>query len=307
MASVASRVRELSDSLEVVVGQLPTLGAAVARVNEDVGRLLAERGETGSALSSHERELRELTAAVKRLATQVTWIEGHIRTSGAVRTVDLDDVEPELTALATTSEAGHRAAAELLTPFARASLEAAVTDQRDAAARHRDAVQALLDACARLVGTQRADAAHRQARIDYLSARTAQTEAARRLESLAADAQSARERLEADDEDRRREAATIAAGQRAEVELLTRLRTRLAAAVGDGALLPAWLTGPLGPMPPAGAAQRWMDVAAGLLAYRITYAVTDPDGALGELPSAATSYRRRWHADLERGVRELRR
>lgn len=306
LTTVAAQVRELSASVEAVAMSLSQQGEAVARLDDDVDRLVEERAETGAALSRHDRELRELTATVKRLATQVTWIERHIRSSGAARSVDLVDVEPELTALATTAEAGHRASDALLTPFARAGLEATVADHRDAVALHRQAVRSLLDACARLSGTERAEAQHRRARADYLAARTSRTDAARRVEALAGDARSAAERLAADDDERRARAATVAAGERAEVELLTRLRTRLAAAVGDGALLPAWLTDSLGPMPPAGTAQRWMDVAAGLLAYRITYAVDDTDSPLGPVPATATGYRRRWHSELGRGVKEFR-
>lgn len=307
MGMVAARMRELGESLDAVAGQLPVVMEAVARLDADVDRLVAERAETGSALSRHDRELRELSAIVKRLATQVTWIERHIRSSGAARSIDLDHLDPELSALAATAEAGRRARDELLSTFERADLEARAADHRDAVTRHRDALRSLLDACARLLGTGRDDEAHRLARADYERARGTRGEAAGRLEALAGDAATARQRLAADDEERRSRAPAIAAGERAEMELLTRLRTKVAAAVGDGALLPAWLTGPLGPMPPAGAAGRWMDVAAGLLAYRITYAVADPDDALGALPEVVPGHRRRWFADLGRGVRELRR
>jgi hypothetical protein len=306
MASVAAQVRELSESLEVVAGHLPVLGESVASLGEDVDRLMAERAETGAALARHDRELRELTATVKRLATQVTWIEQHIRSSGTARSVDLDHAGAELSALASAGQAGHQAEEGLLTPFARDSLETTVADHRDASVRYRDTVRALLDACARLVGTDPDDPLHGQARKDYLAAREARVQMARRVEALDDDAREAVERLAADDAERQCRSATIAAGERAETELLTRLRTRLASAVRDGALLPAWLAGPLGPMPPAGTAQRWMNVAAGLLAYRITYAVTDPEDALGRLPESATGHRRRWHARLVRDVRDLR-
>lgn len=305
MANVSARVRELGEALAAVAGQVPGIVEAVNRLNEDVDQLVEERADTGAALSRHDRELRELTSTVKRLATQVNWLEQHVRSTGSARVLDLDHAEDELRSLAATSEAGHRATDQLLTPFTRATLDAAVTDHRDAVIRHRAAVRTLLDACARLAGTERGDAAHRQARTDYLAARGARTEAALGLPELALEATAAQQRLTADDEERERLSATIAAGERADLELLTRLRTRLTSAVTDGVLLPSWLTGPLGPMPAAGSARRWTDVAAGMLAYRITYGITDPDDPLGELPDTATGHRRRWHADLSRGIREL--
>ncbi|MDQ1290111.1 MAG: hypothetical protein QG622_3677 [Actinomycetota bacterium] len=307
MASVAASVRELGESLDVVAGQLPGIVEAINQLDEDVERLVTERGETGAALGRHERDLRELTATVKRLSAQVTWIEQHIRSSGTAQVLDLDHVEEELGALAATADAGHRAADQLLSTFERAALEASVTDHRDAAARSRAAVRSLLDSCVRLVATVQGDPEHRQARSDYLAARGARAEALREVDLLAPDAEEARERLSADDTERARLAPTVTAGERADVELLTRLRTKLTAAVGEGALLPAWLTEPLGPRPPAGESRRWMDVAAGIMAYRITYGVDDAEDPLGDLPESVGGYRRRWHADLGRGIRELRR
>jgi hypothetical protein len=307
VSNLAGQVRELTSTLQAVVGELPELAEALARTDADVDRLVAERAETGAAIARHDQELRELMATVKRLATQVTWIERHIRSSGTALTANLDHVEPELTALAATSEAGHRASEGLLAPFVRSALADTVGSFTDAVARHLAAARSVLDACERLVDTEPDGSAHRQARAEYSAARSAWHRAQVRVDTLAQDAATARERLTTDDEERRRAGATVAAGERAEMELLTRLRTKLAAAVGQGALLPAWLTGPLGPMPPSGRAQRWMDVAAGLIAYRITYAVDDPEDALGDLPDDALGYRRRWHEDLGQGMRDLRR
>ena len=307
LTTVAGQVRELNASVKAMVGTLSHQVESVARLDDDVDRLLEERSETGAALSRHDRELRELAATVKRLATQVTWIERHLRNTGTAGEVELGDVEPELVALAVTAEAGHRAEDDLLTPFARAGLEATLADHSDAVAAHRRCVRSLLEACSRLVATDRDDAAHRAARAGYLAVRGSLADAARRRETLAGEARSATDRLAADDARRAERAPTVEAGRRAELELLTRLRTRLAAAVGDAAMLPAWLTRSLGPMPAAGTAQRWTEVAAGLLAYRITYQVDEPEEALGDLPDVVTGYRRRWHAELGRGIRELRR
>jgi hypothetical protein len=307
LTSVAQQVRELNASVEAVVSTLSHQGESVARLDDDVDRLIEERSETGAALSRHDRQLRELSAVVKRMATQVTWIEQHLRSSGAAGEVELGDVEPELAALAATAAAGHRAEDELLTAFARAGLEATIADHADAVTVHRRCVRSLLETCSRLAATDRDDEAHRKARADYLAVRTSLADAARRRGTLAGEVRPAIERLASDDDRRAERTPVVEAGRRAELELLTRLRTRLAAAVGDGAMLPAWLTHSLGPMPAAGTAQRWTEVGAGLLAYRITYRVDTPEEALGELPDTVTGYRRRWHAELGRGIRELRR
>ncbi|HEY6798192.1 MAG TPA: hypothetical protein VI248_26230 [Kineosporiaceae bacterium] len=306
-ANMASRMRDLESGVLSMAEDVPMLIEAVTRLDADIERLIASRRDTLATLSQHDETLRELSASVKRLTVQVAWIEQHLRSSGSAWTVDLDHADPDLIGLAATAEAGRAAAAVLLGPPDRATLVSDVSRHADAVTRHRAAIGALLAACERLASGDREGAARRQTRSEYQVARTAVTERAALVAACVEPAEQARARLAADDAERERVAGTVAEGERAERELLTRLRTRIASAVSDGAMLPAWLTGPLGPMPAAGAAQRWTDLAAGLLAYRITYGVTDPADAVGELPASAGERRRRGHADLGRGVRELRR
>jgi hypothetical protein len=307
IANVASRMRDLESTVLSLADDVPMLVEAVSRLDADIERLIDSRKETRSTVARHDEGLRDLTGTVKRLAVQVAWIEQHLRSTGSVRTIDLDRPDPDLVALAATAEAGRAAAGVLLSPVERATLAAELAGHRAWLGRHRAALRDLLAACERLAAAGPDGAAHRQARADYLSARSRIEDAAASLDRGVGAAREGRARLAEDGVERQRTASAVAEGERAERELLTRLRTRIASAVGDGVMLPAWLTGPLGPMPPAGTAQRWMDVAAGLLAYRITYGVTDPADAVGEVPSGAGERRRRWHADLGRGVRELRR
>jgi hypothetical protein len=100
----------------------------------------------------------------------------------------------------------------------------------------------------------------------------------------------------------------IAAGERAWEALQAALRVRVADAVGEGALLPAWFTSVLGPIPPAEDTRSWMEAATDLLAYRVTYGVDDPASALGPEPAVEASARRRaWHQQLRRRLRDLQR
>ena len=307
IANVANRMRDLESTVLSLADDVPMLIEAVSRLDADIERLIESRRETRTAVSEHDDVLRELTGTVKRLAVQVAWIEQHLRSSGSARTVDLDRPDPDLIGLAATAEAGRAAAGVLLTMVERATLVSELAGHRAALGRHRSAIRELAAACEQLASGEPDGAAHRQARSDYFTARARVADAAAAVVPGAVASGEARTRLEEDDVERERTAGVVADGERAERQLLTRLRTRIAGAVADGALLPAWLTGPLGPMPAAGAAERWTEVAAGLLAYRITYGVTDLVDAIGELPSGAGERRRRWHADLGRGVRELRR
>ncbi|MEU1374925.1 hypothetical protein ABZ442_14790 [Streptomyces triculaminicus] len=88
----------------------------------------------------------------------------------------------------------------------------------------------------------------------------------------------------------------IEAGQRADIKLRIRLRSRLSAALGGKDLLPIWFVTALGPLPPARSANEWMDAATGLLAYRTTYQITDSVVALGDPPTAA------WRRAVEVGT-----
>jgi hypothetical protein len=307
MAGVSARIRDVEVNVASMAEDVPMLVEAVSRLDVDVERLIAERRDTSGTIGRHDDALRDLTAAVKRLATQVAWIEQHLRASGSAQTLDLDRPDRDLQALAATADAGREAATALLDAAQRGTLEAAVAAHLAALRRYREAQRSVIDACERLPSARVDETGRRQARSDLTIARARLADARDTVANRADPARSARERLAADARDRERAATTLEAGDRARRELLTRLRTRLVAAVADGVMLPTWLTRPLGPMPPAGAAQRWTDVAAGLLAYRITYRVDDPDDAIGDLPADAPARRRRWYADLGRGVRELRR
>jgi len=305
LAGVVNRLQDVESGVASLAEDVPMLIAEVTRLDGDVDRLITARREALDRIEAHDATVLELAATVRRLAVQVAWIEQHLRNTGSARPVDLDDPDAELVRLAAVAEAGRSAASALLSESDRAVLTAEVARHRAAVARHRQALRAVVAACGAVATGERGGVARRQARADYAAARGLLAEAADDAARGAEPATAAATRLAADDAEVARTRPAVAAGERAGRDLLTRLRTRVATAVGDGAMLPAWLTGPLGPMPVAGEAQKWLDVAAGLLAYRITYGVTDPVDAVGEVPPEAGERRRRWHADLGRGVREL--
>ncbi|MGW7673741.1 hypothetical protein ACWGJX_42690 [Streptomyces sp. NPDC054775] len=69
-------------------------------------------------------------------------------------------------------------------------------------------------------------------------------------------------------------------------------------------LLPVWFVTALGPMAPSRNANDWMDAATDVLAYRVTYRITDPVIALGAPPDGhRTSRRTAWHQELTRELR----
>ena len=269
--------------------------------------------EIGMAMRDVERQVGEqdtavhdLTALVKRLGARVEWLERNIRLTDSAEEADLDEVGPEETRLAEVAEQGHRAQAGLLAGSSRSGLESAVQAHQDAVqshARHRDQA---LDACRDLAHLPWTDPRHRQAAERFQQERADAERTRASIQDLAGPALQAAQQLAVDEERHREVADVVGRGERAWATLNGLLRSRLAEAVGSGNLLPAWFTAVLGPIPPMQDARRWMDAGTALLAYRVTYGITDPVLPLGPPPGAGSGPRRSsWHDQLTRQFREL--
>lgn len=113
-----------------------------------------------------------------------------------------------------------------------------------------------------------------------------------RIGQLAQSAQGAQAERSVDNARRAKSAAVVEGGQRACTQLRVRLRSRLSDALTGTDLLPVWFTTALGPMAPPRHAEEWLEIALDVLAYRVTYQVTDPVLALGSAPSASQAPRR---------------
>lgn len=306
LGSILTRLRgeidDLTDVVEDLPGRMGTLGAQMEQVRRTMGEL-------GSRTDEADAHVRELAALVKRLDARVEWLERNIRLHDpAAVVVELDDAGPDLLHLAELADAGQRAQLGLMPAATRSRLEADVTAHAEAVRNRARQLQAALTASRTLAGTPLGEDDHVEAIGEFRLAVGAMAEAVRRARELARDAVEAAEELAADDDRRTGQAAVIERGDRAWTELLARLRARVAEAVGEGALLPTWFTTVLGPIPPAQDTRAWMDAATTLLAYRVTYGVTDPIVALGPEPVEADGSRRRaWHHGLRRQLRDLQR
>ena len=92
--------------------------------------------------------------------------------------------------------------------------------------------------------------------------------------------------------------------QRANTKLRLRLRSRLSDALSGAELLPVWFVTAFGALAPSRNANDWMDAATDVLAYRLTYRITDPVVALGTPPDGHRAPRRTaWHQELTRELR----
>jgi len=243
-------------------------------------------GESEDRLAAMERRLRRLE--------QLAW------GSGAADLTELDVTDPELVTLAKSAEYAQTLSRMLVTPRLRAACEQTIEASRQWQQRY-DYARDTAVAASRTIATTCADQErHKEAAQVFEAARTELTALLPRRRSTLNTAHNARLQLAHDREVRDRYGHEITEGHRAWATLTTRLRIRTSAAVERGEPLPNWLVESLG-VPPSASAAGWRELATQLLAYRLSYAVTDQVQPLGEEPTTADSSRRRqWHRDLER-------
>jgi chromosome segregation ATPase len=299
------QLRNDVDDLGVAIGNLPDRLNTLDSSLDDVRTALRQVQKRSLAV---ETTSNDLAALVKRLDARVEWLERNIRLQAATAEAELDDVDETEVDLAQVAEAGHVARSELLPPSGRSALEAAVAAHAEAVRNqihHRDVA---IGASEILAETSRDDDRHIAAVAEFRAAVAGRDQARQRVRELAGPALDAAEVLGVDEQQQVAVADVIAEGENAWDALQDRLRARVAEAVGVGALLPAWFTSVLGPIPPAEDTRTWMDVATSLLAYRVTYGVTDPVVALGRPPAEAETARRRaWYQQLRRQFTDLQR
>jgi hypothetical protein len=210
--------------------------------------------------------------------------------------------------VAAVASAGLNARTHLMSAEERSGLQAVVAEHAAVSREQVGRLEEALAASRTIAEVGPADEAHEAAVTTFRTAAKAWEAAWARTADLADRAEDAQQRLAEDDRRRIRQADVIAAGERAWEALQAALRVRVADAVGEGALLPAWFTSVLGPIPPAEDTRSWMEAATDLLAYRVTYGVDDPASALGPEPAVEASARRRaWHQQLRRRLRDLQR
>jgi len=243
-------------------------------------------GESEDRLAAMERRLRRLE--------QLAW------GSGAADLTELDVTDPELVTLAKSAEYAQTLSRMLVTPRLRAACEQTIEASRQWQQRY-DYARDTAVAASRTIATTCADQErHKEAAQVFEASRAELAALLPRRRSTLNTAHNARLQLAHDREVRDRYGHEITEGHRAWATLTTRLRIRTSAAVERGEPLPNWLVESLG-VPPSASAAGWRELATQLLAYRLSYAVTDQVQPLGEEPTTADSSRRRqWHRDLER-------
>lgn len=289
------RFDDLDDRLDSLRGELESLQRTV---NDNERTVRDQTDELQDKLDKLESDIGDATRALSRLGDRMDWVERHVRASGAATEVQFDDQASELAPLVRKIKRGQQAQATLLTNADRRQLEGSVAlfDQR---ARQIDELTAAaLQASATLTTTSYGEQGHAPAAQGFRTAFTTRLSETKQHLEQRARAEQARTRLAQDDQLRHAHGSTIRAGKDAAQTMRLRLRTAIAEALGQAALPPVWFTTALGVTPPRSGANEWLDIATQVVAYRITYKVTDPVLALGAKPDRNSQDQYRWHQQL---------
>ncbi|RSD13877.1 coiled-coil domain-containing protein [Amycolatopsis eburnea] len=296
--------RDLAELFAAVDG----LREADDRLGQDVADL-SERLESGGATRQEDR-IELLGRRLERLQQQVHALERAVRVSDGVPRADLDDVGAETRALAAEAARWDDLHKELVTKEQRGRYSEEIerlSSVREAQARC-DAD--LLDVIGVLASTDRGSRGRGDAesRLRALTTRR-RTLLDEEIPAAVTAADQARLALREADAVEARVVPQLERAERAWHDLQVRLRTRITDALGSNALLPTWFGHALGVAPPTGTTgDTWLRTAASVLAYRVTFKVTDPALPLGPpAPEGADTTERRWtwRARLESDLDDL--
>jgi chromosome segregation ATPase len=300
-------VSELCYNLDELSQDQDTLKQRVSVVETDgIEPLRSSITDLDDATQELRGELAQTRTVVHYLAGRLEWLEHHIRASAGLTVVAIDEADPALQDLASKADLAAAARAGMLPDLQRNLLQAQIRRYDNL---HRQRHQQLATAVTHSeILTRCPDSGdeHAAASAAFRAAVGQANQLADQINSSRDDVSNVRARLAASEEYRSTHAATIAEGEQAKVVLHRKLRQRIIDAIGNRALFPAWFTTVLGYGPPAEGTTQWIVAASELIAYRITYAITDPAVALGPRPDPDQVVRAAWYNSLTSTLRSQR-
>ncbi|MFB6756295.1 hypothetical protein ACFCX6_35855 [Streptomyces sp. NPDC056353] len=294
--SLRSKLGEVED----LDYELRDIRSGIRSLEDDLSTVRNDLTELDDDVRGH---IQDTDQSLKRLTGRVQALEAHLLAAGGAPLADFDTIDPEWKKLARTASHGWHVRSGLLPRHQREAHRLKVREYEGAVAErdeHRDKV---VEAAGILASQPRTSREFKQAVMDFGMSRTLAASHDQRARQLAGPAQTAQAALAQDDTLRQAKASLIEQGDKAERKLNWLLRGRLADAIRDRALLPMWFVTVLGPVPPAHKTQEWMDLATQVLAYRVTYGITDHAVALGPAPNEYVPRRTEWYGELTKDLR----
>ena len=303
VSSLASDIDELQERHRTLD---ETIGEVDGRVDmlESAQELLREAHDELS--EGVNDDIAAIAAAVKALAATIGWIERRLRAEGDITAVPLDDVDDTVRQLAERALRGQQSKSVLLSQPVRAQHQQRIDRLAELEQRIDQEIALLVQHSATLATSPRGSSEYIEAGNGYRATTTALAGDRAQLPTARQSADDARRALNLDDKHRQVHGPQVMTGEAARTRLRETLRARLDAAVAEGALLPAWLTLVLGHQPVGEDVAAWMELATSLLAYRVTYQVTDPVNALGATVHDDPQ-REAWRKKLDHDLRQRRR
>ncbi|RSM43579.1 hypothetical protein DMA12_18470 [Amycolatopsis balhimycina DSM 5908] len=300
--------RDLDELFAAVDGLRAAVEETDDRLRQNVDALTdrLDRGEGGR----QEDRLDLFGRQLERLQQQVQALERAVRVADGVPQADLDDVGAETRALAAEAARWDDLHKELVTKEQRARYAEEIAHLDSARSAQAECDRGLLAVIEVLASTDRASRARGDAesRLRALTTRR-RTLLDEEIPAAVEAAEQARLALREADAVEARVVPQLERAERAWHDLQVRLRTRITGALGSNALLPAWFGHALGVAPPSGTSgDAWIRTAASVLAYRVTFGVTDPALPMGPpAPDGADTTERRWtwRARLESDLDDL--
>lgn len=309
MEDVDRRIRDLDsriDDLEGEYGSLSGKFGYTEDLDHELGSIRSDIRSCEAKIEEVDEELRDRVddteQAVNRLVQHVRLLEGQLLASGGAQQADLDTFPKDQHDLARTMERGRQARGLLLSDHERSTFQHRLRYHRDSAENFRAHRATVTDAVGALLSTRFGSRARIEAADKLREAVMVERRLRQDLDRQAALAAEAEDALATDAKTRAEKQSVMAAGIRAEKRLTLALRSRLADAVHERALLPTWFVTVFGSAPPARSTQKWLETATEVLLYRLTYSVTDQVVALGEKPPDTAQRRRAWYDRLRKDL-----
>ncbi|MEU2072277.1 hypothetical protein [Streptomyces anulatus] len=284
-------------------GYTEDLDHELRSLRDDVSGLETTTEEVDGRVDELDDRVDTAERTVKRLTQHVRLLEGQIMAVGNIPPADLDSFTKDQHALAATMESGWDAADALLTSTLRTHHQHRVQRFRNAQAQHRATREEAVALAGTLLNTRYGTQPHAKAANKLHSVIAREATERQGLARQGAEARTSTAALAADRAATASKQPAIAAGQRAEQRLTLALRSRLADAISNRLLLPAWFATVLGPAPPARDTERWLECATRVLLYRLTYRVDDQVLALGPSPDPDDEHRHQWWEELTTELR----
>ena len=306
VSGLDSRLDDLEgehERLKSRFGYTEDLDHELRSIRDDISGLETTTEEVDSRVDELDDRVEAAERTVKRLTQHVRLLEGQIMAAGNVPPADLDTFTKDQRALAATMESGWEAADALLTSTFRTHHHTRVQRFRDAQARHQATREEAVALVGTLLSTPYNTQPHAKAATKLRSVIAREATEHQGLARQASEARMPTAALAADRAATADKRPAIAAGRRAEQRLTMALRSKLADAVSNRLLLPAWFATVLGPAPPARDTERWLECATRVLLYRLTYHVDDQVLALGPCPDPEDEHQHQWWEELTTELR----